>query len=48
MNEYKNLKIDVYSSKVNKKNKPILVRSEEGNLEKEFESIMHTIKFFET
>jgi hypothetical protein len=34
------------SLKVNKKNKPILVRGQ--NFEKEFESIMGTVKYFET
>jgi len=34
------------SLKVNKKNKPILVRGQ--NFEKEFESIMVTVKYFDT
>ena len=54
MDEYKkagvSLKIVPQSSndplKVNKKNKPILVRG--PNFEKEFESIMVTVKYFDT
>jgi hypothetical protein len=46
IDEYKKLKIDTYLLKVNKKNKPILVKGE--NLQKEFESITDTIKYFET
>lgn len=46
IDEYKKLKIDTDSLKVNKKNKPILVKGE--NFEKEFESIMDTVKYFET
>ena len=46
MDEYKNLKIDTYLLKVNRKNKPLIVRGE--NFEKEFESIMDTVKYFYT
>ena len=63
IDEYKKLKIDTDLLKVNKKNKPLLVkalaatsRSRQGNpagrvgenLEKEFESIKDTIKYFKT
>ena len=46
MDEYKKLKIDTYLLKVNRKNKPLIVRGE--NFEKEFESIMDTVKYFYT
>lgn len=48
IDEYKKLKVDtdLDSLKVNKKNKPILVKGE--NFEKEFESITDTIKYFDT
>ena len=46
IDEYKKLKIDTDLLKVNKKNKPLLVKGE--NLEKEFESIKDTIKYFKT
>ena len=45
IDEYKKLKIDTESLKVNRKNKPILIKGE--NFEKEFESIMDTIKYFD-
>jgi len=49
IDEYKKLKIDADSLKVNKKNKPILVKGENSfAVEKEFESIMDTVKYFET
>lgn len=49
IDEYKKLKIDADSLKVNKKNKPILVKGENSSaVEKEFESIMDTVKYFET
>ena len=38
--------INLDSFKVNKKNKPIVVKGE--SFEKEFESILSTIKYFET
>ena len=46
IDEYKKLKVDtsLNSLKVNIKNKPILVKSD--NFEKEFESITDTIKYF--
>ena len=47
IDEYKKLKIDIDSLKVNRKNKPILVKRENGFVEKEFESIMDTIRYFE-
>lgn len=46
IDEYKGLKIDTNSLKINKKNKPIIVKGE--NFKKEFESIMNTIKYFDT
>ena len=48
IDEYKKLKVntDLDSLKINKKNKPILVKGE--NFEKEFESITDTIKYFDT
>jgi len=46
IDEYKKLKIDTDLLKVNKKNKPLLVKGE--NLEKEFESIKDTIRYFKT
>jgi len=46
IDEYKKLKIDTDLLKVEKKNKPLLVKGE--NLEKEFESIKDTIKYFKT
>lgn len=48
IDEYKKLKLDtdLDSLKVNRKNKPILVKRE--NFEKEFESITDTIKYFDT
>jgi hypothetical protein len=46
IDEYKKLKIDTDSIEVNRKNKPILVKGE--NFEKEFESIMDTVKYFDT
>jgi hypothetical protein len=46
IDEYKKLKIDLDSLEVNRKNKPILVKG--VNLEKEFESITDTVKYFET
>ena len=58
IDEYKKLKIDIDSLKVNRKNKPILVKAlrtpalgscagEKDFVEKEFESIMDTIKYFD-
>lgn len=46
MDEYLKLKTDKDSLKVNLKNKPLLVKG--VNFEKEFESIMDTIKYFYT
>lgn len=48
IDEYVKLKVDTNldSLKVNRKNKPILVKGE--NFEKEFESIVDTIKYFDT
>jgi len=48
IDEYKKFKVntDLDSLKINKKNKPILVKGE--NFEKEFESITDTIKYFDT
>lgn len=48
MDEYKKLKVDadLDTLKVNRKNKPILVKGE--NFEKEFQSITDTIKYFGT
>lgn len=48
MDEYKKCKLDtdLATLKVNRKNKPILVKGE--NLEKQFESITDTIKYFAT
>jgi hypothetical protein len=48
IDEYKKLKVntDLDSLKINKKNKPILVKGK--NFEKEFESITDTIKYFDT
>nr|AMX22278.1 GIY-YIG endonuclease [Cryphonectria parasitica] len=46
IDEYLKLKVDKDSLKVNKKNKPILVKGE--NFEKEFESILSAINYFET
>ena len=47
INEYKKLIVtDLDGLKVNRKNKPILVKGE--NFEKEFKSIMDTIKYFKT
>jgi hypothetical protein len=46
IDEYKKLKIDTDSIEVNRKNKPILVKGE--YFEKEFESIMDTVKYFDT
>jgi len=48
IDEYKKLIVDtdLDSLKVNRKNKPILVKGE--NFEKEFESITDTIKYFDT
>lgn len=46
IDEYKNLKIDTPSLSVNRKNKPILVKGE--NLDLEFKSITDTIKYFDT
>lgn len=46
IDEYKNLKIDTPSLSVNRKNKPILVKGD--NLELEFKSITDTIKYFYT
>lgn len=46
IDEYKKLKNDTDSLKVNRKNKPIIVKGK--NFEKEFESIMDTIKYFDT
>lgn len=48
IDEYKKLKVntDLGLLKVNKKNKPISVKGE--NFEKEFESIIDTIKYFDT
>ena len=48
MDEYKKWKVDadLYTLKVNRKNKAILVKGE--NFEKEFESITDTIKYFGT
>jgi hypothetical protein len=46
IDEYKKSKIDSDSLRVNKKNKPILVKGK--NFEKRFESIMDSIKYFET
>ena len=48
MDEYKKCKLDtdLATLKVNRKNKPILVKGE--NFEKEFESITDTIKYFST
>lgn len=48
IDEYKKLKVDADSEslKVNRKNKPILVKGK--NFEKEFESITDTIKYFFT
>ena len=50
MDEYKKLKIDTYLLKVNRKNKPLIVRGGGAleNFEKEFESIMDTVKYFYT
>ena len=45
IDEYKKLKIDTDLLKVNRKNKPIQVKGE--NLEKEFDSIKDTIKYFD-
>ncbi|KAH9879745.1 hypothetical protein J1614_002243 [Plenodomus biglobosus] len=48
MDEYKKLKVDadLDTLKVNRKNKPVLVKGE--SFEKEFESITDTIKYFDT
>ena len=46
IDEYKKLKVDLNSLKVNKKNRPILVKGK--NFEKRFESIMNSIKYFKT
>ena len=51
IDEYKKLKVDADSDssareKINRKNKPILVKGE--NFDKEFESITDTIKYFDT
>jgi hypothetical protein len=46
IDEYKTLKVNTDSLKINKKNKPILVKGK--NFEKEFESITDTIKYFDT
>ena len=48
INEYKKLKVDtdLDSSKVNRKNKSVLVKGD--NFDKEFESITNTIKYFDT
>nr|UEX92742.1 hypothetical protein [Ophiocordyceps lanpingensis] len=48
IDEYKKLKVnpDLDSLKINKKNKPILVKGE--NFEKQFESITDTIKYFDS
>ena len=49
IDEYKKLKIDSNSlNKVNKKNKPILVKGVCSNFEKRFESIMDSIRYFKT
>jgi len=54
IDEYKKLKIDIDSLKVNRKNKPILVKgatkqsTSPVDFEREFESIMDTIKYFDT
>ena len=50
MDEYKKLKIDTYLLKVNRKNKPLIVRGGGAleNFEKEFESIRDTVKYFYT
>lgn len=47
IDEYKKLKTEIDSLKVNRKNKSILVKGENDFVEKEFESIMDTIKYFE-
>lgn len=44
INEYKKLKVDIDTVKLNKKNKPLLVKGE--NFEMEFDSIMNTIRYF--
>lgn len=48
IDEYKKLKVDtdLNSLKVNRKNKPLLVKGE--NLDKEFKSIRDTIEYFDT
>lgn len=46
IDEYKKFKLDSDSFKVNKKNKPILVKGK--NFEKRFESITNSIRYFET
>lgn len=46
IDEYKKLKTDADALKVNRKNKPLLVKGE--NFEKEFEKIMDTIKYFDS
>ena len=46
IDEYKKLKVNSNSLRVNKKNKRILVKGE--NFEKRFESIMDSIRYFET
>jgi len=48
IDEYKKLKVDtdLDSSKVNRKNKSVLVKGD--NFDKEFESITNTIKYFDT
>ena len=49
IDEYKKLKVDSDSfKKVNKKNKPILVKGVCSNFEKRFESIMDLIRHFKT
>jgi hypothetical protein len=46
IDEHLKLKVDKDSLKLNRKNKPLVVKG--VNLEKEFESILSTIKYFET
>ena len=46
IDEYKKLKVNSDSLRVNKKNKRILVKGE--NFEKRFESIIDSIRYFET
>lgn len=45
IDEYKKLKVDIDTLKLNNKNKPLLVKGE--NFEKEFDSILDIVRYFE-